>query len=1057
MSLYEGSVKRPIMTTLCFVAVAIFGLFSLSRLPIDLLPDIETNTIMVMTSYQGASASDIENNVTRPLENTLNSVEHLKHITSKSSEGISIVTLEFEFGYDIDVLTNDVRDKLDMVTSALPDEVNTPIIFKFSTDMIPILMLSVQADESQPALYKILDDAVVNPLARVPGVGTVSIAGAPQREINVYCDPNKLDAYNLSIETISGIISAENRNVPGGTFDVGSDTYSLRVEGEFDDPKEMENIIVGSHNGAAVYLRDVATVQDGVQERAQRTFNNGVEGAMIIVQKQTGGNSVEISNRVMEMLPQLQKTLPSDVKLGIIVNTSDNILNTINSLAETIMYAMLFVVLVVFVFLGRWRATVIICITIPMSLIGSFIYLGIIDGGSLNIISLSCLSIAIGSVVDDAIVVLENVTTHIERGAEPKQAAIHGTNEVAISVIASTLTMIAVFFPLTMVTGMAGVLFEQLGWMMCVIMTISTVSALSFTPMMCAYFLKLQKKPSKIFLAFYKPIERTLDKLDDWYKKRLDWAVRHRKTVFMSCVVFFVLSCLCATSIGTEFFPSQDNGRIGVTLKLPIGARVERAQELASELAGKWMTRYQGVMKVCNYRVGQADSDNTFASMQDNGSHIISFNISLVSVEDREVGLEQICNEMRADMNDYPELDEAQVLMGGGGGGMGGQSTADFEIYGYDFETTDRLAAELQSKLLKVEGVSEVNISREDYQPEYQVDFDREKLALHGLNLSTAATYLRNRVNGALATYYREDGDEYDVKVRYAPEHRTSIEDLENILIYSPTTGKGVRVKDLGKVVERSNPPTIERKDRERVVTVSAVISGAPLGDVAAAGNAIIEQMELPAGISIQISGSFEDQQDSFADLGVLGVLIIILVFIVMAAQFESLSYPFIIMFSIPFAFSGILMALFFTGTTLNVMSMLGGIMLIGIVVKNGIVLIDYTMLCRERGMSALHSAVVAGRSRLRPVLMTTLTTILGMVPMAISSGEGSEMWRPLGISVIGGLTISTILTLILVPVLYCSFAGTGIQNKRKALKKQRMLNEYYQSHKDKMTKAKKQ
>ena len=1057
MSLYEGAVKRPIMTSLAFLAVAIFGLFSLSRLPIDLLPDIETNTIMVMTSYQGASASDIENNVTRPLENTLNSVENLKHITSKSSEGISVITLEFEFGNDIDVLTNDVRDKLDMVTSMLPDEVNTPIIFKFSTDMIPILMLSVQADESQPALYKILDDAVVNPLARVPGVGTVSIAGAAQREINVYCDPNKLDAYNLSIETISGIISAENRNVPGGTFDVGSDTYSLRVEGEFNDPKEMENIIVGSHNGAAVYLRDVATVQDGVQERAQRTFNNGVEGAMIIVQKQTGGNSVEISNRVMEMLPQLQKTLPSDVKLGIIVNTSDNILNTINSLAETIMYAMLFVVLVVFVFLGRWRATVIICITIPMSLIGSFIYLGIIDGGSLNIISLSCLSIAIGSVVDDAIVVLENVTTHIERGAEPKQAAIHGTNEVAISVIASTLTMIAVFFPLTMVTGMAGVLFEQLGWMMCVIMTISTISALSFTPMMCAYFLKLQKKPSKIFLAFYKPIERTLDKLDDWYKKRLDWAVRHRKTVFLGCVAFFVLSCLCATSIGTEFFPSQDNGRIGVTLKLPIGARVERAQELASELAGKWMDRYQGVMKVCNYRVGQADSDNTFASMQDNGSHIISFNISLVSVEDREVGLEQICNEMRADMNDYPELDEAQVLMGGGGGGMGGQSTADFEIYGYDFETTDRLAAELQSKLLKVEGVSEVNISREDYQPEYQVDFDREKLALHGLNLSTAATYLRNRVNGALATYYREDGDEYDVKVRYAPEHRTSIEDLENILIYSPTTGKGVRVKDLGKVVERSNPPTIERKDRERVVTVSAVISGAPLGDVAAAGNVIIDEMEIPAGISIQISGSFEDQQDSFADLGVLGVLIIILVFIVMAAQFESLSYPFIIMFSIPFAFSGILMALFFTGTTLNVMSMLGGIMLIGIVVKNGIVLIDYTMLCRERGMSALHSAVVAGRSRLRPVLMTTLTTILGMVPMAISSGEGSEMWRPLGVSVIGGLAVSTVLTLILVPVLYCSFAGTGILNKRKALKKQRMLNEYYQSHKDKMTKAKKQ
>jgi HAE1 family hydrophobic/amphiphilic exporter-1 len=1054
MSLYEGAVKRPIMTSLCFVAVAIFGIFSLLKLPVDLLPDIETNTIMVMTSYQGASASDVENNLSRPLENTLNSVEHLKHITSKSSEGVSVITLEFEFGYDIDVLTNDVRDKLDMVTSVLPDGVTTPIIFKFSTDMIPILMLSVQAEESQPALYKILDDVVANPLARVPGVGTVSVVGAPKREINVYCDPNKLDAYNLTIETISSLIGGENRNIPGGTFDIGNNTYPLRVEGEFDDPKEMENLVVGSYNGAIVYLRDVATIVDSTQERAQESYTNGIQGAMITIQKQTGGNSVEISNRVMEMIPELQKALPSDVKLGIIANTSENIVNTISSLGETIAYAMLFVVLVVFVFLGRWRATVIICITIPMSLVASFIYLGIIDGGSINIISLSCLSIAIGSVVDDAIVVLENVTTHIERGAEPKQAAIHATNEVAISVIASTLTMIAVFFPLTMITGMSGVLFGQLGWMMCVIMTVSTISALSFTPMMCAYFLKLKKKPSKMFLAFYKPIERALDNLDDWYKNRLNWAVRHRKMVFWGCIVFFALSCFCASSIGTEFFPSQDNSRMSVTLKLPIGARVERAKEVAADLSEKWMKRYEKEMKVCNYRVGQADSENTFAAMQSNGSHIISFNIALVDPDEREKGLEEISNEIRADLLQYPELDEAQVSIGGGGG-MGGQSTADFEIYGYDFAVTDQLSQELERELRKIEGVAEVIISREDYQPEYQVEFDREKLALHGLNLSTAATYLRNRVNGALATYYREDGDEYDVKVRLAPEYRTSIEDLENIKIYTPA-GQGIRVKDLGQVVERSNPPTIERKDRERIVTVSAVISEVPLGDVVKAAQAVIDQMDIPTGISIQVSGSYEDQQESFADLATLGVLIILLVFIVMAAQFESMTYPFIIMFSIPFAFSGVLMALFFTNTTLSVMSLLGGIMLIGIVVKNGIVLIDYTMLCRERGMSALRAAVVAGRSRLRPVLMTTLTTILGMVPMAVSQGEGAEMWRPLGISVIGGLAVSTILTLILVPVLYCAFAGTGIKRQRKLMKKQAMLNDYYQSHKDKMTKEKK-
>ncbi len=1054
MSLYESSVKRPIMTSLCFLAVAIFGLFSLSKLPIDLFPDIETNTIMVMTSYPGASASDIENNVTRPLENTLNSVSNLKHITSRSSENISIVTLEFEYGYDIDVLTNDVRDKLDMVSSALPDEVNTPIIFKFSTDMIPILMLSVQAEESQAALYKILDDNVVNPLARIPGVGTVSIAGAPQREINIYCDPNKLEAYDLTVETISSIIGGENRNVPGGTFDIGNSTYSLRVEGEFNDPKEMENIVVGNRNGAAVYLRDVARIVDSVEERAQKTFTNGQQGAMIIVQKQSGGNSVSISNEVMEQLPKLQKSLPSDVKLGIIVNTSDNIMNTINSLTETILYAMLFVILVVFVFLGRWRATVIICITIPLSLVGSFIYLGITDGGSLNIISLSCLSIAIGNVVDDAIVVLENVTTHIERGSDPKQAAVHGTNEVAISVIASTLTMIAVFFPLTMVTGMTGILFRQLGWMMCVIMTISTISALSFTPMLCSQMLRLQKKPSKIFLMFYKPIERALNSLDIWYANRLNWAVRHRTNVILGCMLLFIISVFTLKGIGTEFFPSQDNGRISVKLQLPIGTRVEHAQALAQELTNMWRGRYGKDLMVCNFTVGQADSDNTFASMQDNGSHIISFNMRLSNMEERTITLEEVCQEMRDDLARYPELAKAQVLLGGGGGGMGGQSTADFEIYGYDFDATDKAATELKRELLKIKGVSEVNISRQDYQPEYQVDFDREKLALHGLNTSTAATYLRNRVNGALSSYYREDGDEYDIKVRYAPEFRTSIEDLENILIYN-NAGKPVRLSEVGKVVERSAPPTIERKDRERVITVSAVISGAALGDVVAEGEKVIDSMDLPSGLSIQIAGSYEDQQDSFKDLGVLGILIIILVFIVMAAQFESLTDPFIIMFSVPFAFSGVLLALFLTGTTLNVMSMLGGIMLIGIVVKNGIVLIDYITLCRERGQAILNAVVTAGRSRLRPVLMTTLTTVLGMVPMAVSSGEGSEMWRPLGVAVIGGLTISTILTLILVPVVYCSFAGVGIRRKRRKLRNQRELNDYYQSHKDKMIKDK--
>lgn len=1038
------------MTTLCFVAVMVLGLFSLSKLPVDLYPDIETNTILVITTYPGASASDVENNVTRPLENTLNAVEHLKHITSDSRENTSVITLEFEFGNDIEVLTNDVRDKLDMISSVLPDEVNTPIIFKFSTDMIPIVILSVQAEESQKALYKILDDNVANPLARIDGVGTVSISGAPEREINVYMDPRKMEAYGLTVETVSQAIVAENKNVPGGSFDVGNNTYPLRVEGEFTDPQQMLDIIVSTHNGAPVYLRDVARVVDDVQERAQKAYNDGKQGAMIVIQKQSGANSVEIAQAVKKMMPELQKQLPSDVKLGVIMDTSDNILNTIDSLVETILYAILFVVVVVFVFLGRWRATVIICITIPMSLIASFIYLFVSDG-SLNMISLSCLSIAIGNVVDDAIVVLENVTTHIERGSEPKQAAVHATNEVAISVVASTLTMIAVFFPLTMVTGMTGVLFKQLGWMMCVIMTISTVSALTFIPMMCSQLLRLQKKQTKFFLMWYTPVHKALDRLDGWYARRLDWGVRHRKTMITGCVVLFLASLGCCSGIHSEFFPANDSGRIGISLELPVGTRVEIAERLSLELTKKWQDRYGKDMDAINFKVGQAGEDDTYSSLSDNGPHIIEFNIGMVPSNEREKTLEQICDEMRNDLAQYPDFVKTDVKLGGGGSGMGGQSTASFEVYGYDFDATDRVAKILKEELSKVKGVGQVNISRSDYQPEYQVDFDREKLALHGLNLSTAASYLRNRVNGSTSSYYREDGDEYDIKVRYEPDQRTSIEALENIIIYNQA-GEGVRVKDVGKVVQRFSPPTIERKDRERIVTVDAVLSGIALSQGVEAGNKIIEKMELPQGVSIKVAGSYEDQQDANADLGVLAVLIILLVFIVMAAQFESMTNPFIIMLSVPFAFSGVILALFLTQTPLSVMSILGGIMLIGIVVKNGIVLIDYILLCRERGMGIIRAVTVAGRSRLRPVLMTTLTTILGMVPMAVGQGVGAEMWRPLGVAVIGGLTVSTVLTLVLVPVAYCVFASGGIARGRRKLRKARALADYYQAHKDKMT-----
>lgn len=500
MSLYATAVKAGYDCP-CLCGNRDLRSFSLTRLSVDLLPEIETNTIMVMTSYAGASAADIEMNVSKPLENVLNSVSDLKHITSQSRENISIITLEFDYGTDIDVATNDVRDKLDVAEPMLPDDVDNPIIFKFGTNDIPIIILSVTAEESTNALYKILDDKVSNPLARISGVGAVSISGTPAREIQVYCDPYKLEAYGVSIEGISAIIAQENRNTPGGSVDIGSNAYALRVQGEFTDAHQMDDLVIGHKNNKTIYLRDVARIEDSIEERAQETYNNG-KRRHDRYPKQSGSQLGEHSQEGSPEVAGNSKSLPSDVKLGVIMDTSTNILNTIDSLKETIFITFIIVMLVVFVFLGRWRATFIIILTIPISLIASFAYL-LASGNTLNIISLSSLSIAIGMVVDDAIVVLENITTHIERGSAPKQAAVHATNEVAISVIASTLTMLAVFLPLTMVTGMAGILFKQLGWIVSIIMIVSTVGALTLTPMLSSLLLRQNPKRPLVHLVLH--------------------------------------------------------------------------------------------------------------------------------------------------------------------------------------------------------------------------------------------------------------------------------------------------------------------------------------------------------------------------------------------------------------------------------------------------------------------------------------------------------------------------------------------------------------------------
>ena len=1031
MSIYRKAVNNPVTTALVFIAMAIFGIFSLINISLDRFPKFDANVVMVMSSYPGASAKDIETNLTKVLENSLNGVSDLKNMTSTSKENMALITLEFMEGVDIDVATNDVRDKLDMVNSVLPDGVTLPVIFKFSADDMPIMIMAATANQSYQALEKILDEKLATPLARVSGVGTVSIAGAPQREIQVYCDPNKLEAYGLTVAGISQTIAAENKNVPSGTIDIGSNAYSLRVEKEFTSADQMLNIVVGHSNGKTIYLRDVARVVDGVEERYQESYINGKQGAQIVIQKQADANTVNVIKGVKKAMKDIQKGLPSDIEIRTVVDSSNNILNTLNSLKETIILTFLIVMLVVYLFLGRWRATFIIVLSIPVSLLASLMYLWA-TGNTLNIVSMSSLSIAIGMVVDDAIVVLENISTHLERGAKPREAAVHATQEVGISVIASTLTMLAVFLPLTMIKGMAGLMFKQLGWITSIIMIVSTIGALTLIPMLCSQFLRYKPKHGKLHDLIFGNFNKFIEVISRGYSKLIGWCIGHRTvTTLIALVVFALTIGFIAPNIKTEFFPKSDDGRLTVQLELPAGTGQAITRELGHEIHAKFAAAIPEIVN-CSYALGQADSDNAFAAMQNNGSHIVSYNINIGSMEDRERSLSEIADIVRGILKEYPEFKKVRVTEGAQSG-MGGASTVDVEIYGYDFETTDIVAREVQQKMMASGAFAQALLSRDEYTPEYQVDFDREKLAVNGLNSTTAASYLSAAMNGSTMSYYREDGDEYSIRVRYAPEFRTSIEDIENILIYN-NMGKGVRIKELGEVVESLTPPSIQRKNRERLITVSGVLAtDVVLSDAVAITDEILAETDIPSELAVKVAGSYEKQKEMFSDLIMLLAMIIILVYIVMASQFESFMSPFVIMFSIPFAFVGVLLGLLVTGTPLGSMGMIGILILMGIVVKNGIVLIDYTILMRERGHSVAEASVIAAKSRLRPILMTTLTTVLGMVPMAVGQGEGAEMWRSLGMVVAWGLSISTLVTLVIIPTVYASMASW--QERRAARK----------------------
>ena len=1024
MKIYESAVRKPVSTVMIFIAVLVMGVFSLRNLAIDMYPEMDMPMLMVMTSYPGANATDIETNITRVLEDQLNTVNNLKELTSNSADNFSLIMLELEWGSDVTEAANDVRDVISRTSGLLPDEAEDPTVWKFSSSMIPIAYLSVTARESYPALSKILDEKLVNTLNRIDGVGAVGIMGAPTREVQINVDPNKLAAYGLTVEALGSLIAAENVNIPAGTMDIGNHTFNIKADGEFTSSDDLRSVVVSNMGGRTVLLSDVAEIRDTLAKITQTQHFNGEDGVMVVVQKQTGANTVQIVQRVFDEMPGIQASLPADVKLDVIMDGSESIRDSISSLSQAVMFAFIFVILVVMFFLGRWRATFIICLTIPISLIVSFIYL-YATGSTLNVISLSSLSIAIGMVVDDAIVVLENITTHIERGSKPKEAAIYGTNEVWLSVIATTLVVVAVFMPFTMLGGMAGVMFKELGWIVSIVICTSTLAAISLTPMLSAYLLKIDGgvHTYKGIGVIYKPIDKFLAWLDEFYAKTLGWVVRNRKKTFFGTMGIFVVSLSMLAFVPMEFFPAQDNAMITSVVELDPNISVEYTNKVEAEINAIIAEKYPEVILTAS-TAGATSSNNVFAAMDENGSNIISYMLRLPVLSERENGrtIFEISDLLRADLEGIPEIRTFTVTPGGQSGGMAGASTVDVKVFGYDLTATGEVALDLQEKLAALEGTRDVQLSTDEMRPEYNVTFDRAKLAYYGISGATAATFVRNRINGLDASKYREDGDEYDIVVRYAEPFREHFEDIENINLYG-AQGQAVKLSEVATIREEFAAPTIQRENRQRIVTVQSTVGdGYALGDVVTEVNALLADYQVPEGVTLEVGGSMEDMEDMMTDFMTLLILVVLLVYIVMATQFESLKMPFIIMFTLPFAFTGVFFALLVTNTPLSMIAMIGAIMLVGIVTKNGIVMVDYTNLLIERGMPTRQAVVASGKSRLRPVLMTSVTTILGMLPMALGLGDGSELWQPMGIAIIGGMIFSTLLTLFVIPVIYTMF-----------------------------------
>lgn len=1023
MSIAKLSVKRPITILMIVLIVLLLGGVSFSKLAIDLMPNIEIPIVAVITTYDGAGPEEVEKTVTKPFESQMVTISGIDSVISQSSAGSSMIMLQFNYGTNLDEAVNSVRDKLGMIQMMMPDGVGDSTIMKLDMNSMPIMMLTVSGDRHLDDVRKIVDDTIAPRLERGQGIAAVTVSGGNEREVEVKVDPMKLQAYGVTVDTISNLIRSENMNNSGGYVVEGNKDTLVRITGEFQTLSEIGNIRVPVAQGGSVHLNELAEINEVNTETTAYTRLDGKDVIAVAIQKESDGNTVQVDKVVKGIIADLEKELDSDIAIDYAYNEADFVNVAVDSVIESAYLSAVLAVLVILIFLRSVRSTLVIGTAIPLSIIGTFVLL-YFDNQTLNMLTLGGLALGIGMTVDNSIVVLENIYRHRSLGKDKNTAAIEGAQEVTSPVIASTLTTVAVFFPIIFVQGLASEIFTPLALTIGFALLASLIVSLTFVPMLSSKILVLDKtgKQAKGIRGKLHganiAIGTRFDHIDMRYGKLVRWALRHRKTVCLLVLVLMAVSLVLVPVIGMEFIPSTDSGQINISATLPNNTILSESTMTAERMSAiiKQVPEVESIF--------MSVGGNT---MLGSSSNSISMTVLLSASDMRQRSVDEVANDISGRLANIAGID---LTVSGSDMVMSGSDPISIQIKGDKNDTLKELAEQVTDIVAGVEGVAKAENSFSKGNTELNIVVDRDKATFYGISSAQVYSTLNTALQGKKVSTYKGGEDEIDIVIKYPEEFTDSLDKVQQLMIPSQTGGF-VPIEEVADIKYTQSQQNISRIDQSRVVTVTASIYGRDLGSISREIQEKLDLLPLPSGYAIETGGTSQEMMDSFADLGLALIMAILLVYMIMAAQFEGLLYPFIIMFSLPPTVIGVIVGLAVCGQTLNILSMIGMIMLAGIVVNNAIVLVDYiNTLRREQNMPKFDAIVTAGRTRLRPILMTTLTTVCGMLPQLLSNSEGSELMAPIAATLIFGLSFSTLITLILVPVMYYIFDGVGAKVK---------------------------